>query len=159
MYFYRIAGALLLGFSGFASAYVMNSSADAKVKQLEGLIAFMRFIRIQIECFSLPATEIIRRCDRDLLRECGYTEDVLINNFEQLFDSFSIKDESVRKLMRDFSKGFGKGYREEQLKECDYYIDRLCQQRERMANELPNRKKVNSTLCVSSALALIILLI
>ena len=159
MYFYRIVGALLLGLSGFACAYTMNSSADISFKQLEGLIAFMRFIRIQIECFSLPASEIICRCDRELLTECGYGGDGAIKNFEELFDRISIKDEIVRKLMRDFSKGFGKGYREEQLKECDYYIDRLCEQRERVARDLPKRKKVNSTLCISSALALIILLI
>ncbi|MBQ8140467.1 MAG: stage III sporulation protein AB [Clostridia bacterium] len=159
MYFYRIAGAAILAFSGFAGAWIMNSSVSRTLTQTEALIALMRFIRIQIECFALPASEIIRRADGELLSRCGYCGGELPESFEELFEKFSVRDGEAAAITQNFARNFGKSYRSEQLRECDYYIAQLCDAKQRISDELPKRKKVNSTLCVSSALALIILLI
>ncbi len=159
MYFYRMAGALIIAFSGFSFAYIMNSSASEKASQTEALLELMRFIRVQIECFALPASEIILRCDKKLLEKCGAYSEILPSGFDALFESFSIEDSEAESIMRGFAAGFGKSYREEQLKECDYYIGRLEECSRRICEDLPKRKKVNSALCISSALAIIILLV
>ncbi|MBO5416452.1 MAG: stage III sporulation protein AB [Clostridia bacterium] len=158
MFFYRIAGALILSFSGFGAAFMINSRLSRTLRQTEGLIALLRFIRSQVECFALPAARIIAVCDDELLRSCGFEGGEPPSDFCALFESFSISDAEVAHLMRGFSASFGRCYREEQIKECDYYIDLLRDRRERLAETIPSKKKVNSTLCVSSAIALIILL-
>lgn len=159
MHFYRIAGALMLTLSGVLGAAAMNTRASGAHAQTEALIAFMRYARNMIECFSLPAAEIIRRADREQLALCGFTGESVPESFGELFSRIHIRDADTARILQSFCDGFGRSYREEQLKEMDYYISLLCERAERLAEELPKRKKLNSTLCISSALALAILLV
>jgi len=157
MSFFKIAGALAVIVSGFVMSYIMNSEATEKWKQSEALISFMRYIKIQIECFALPASEIISRCDAELLASCGFHAQTRPEKFERLFELCVISDAETKEILSGFAAGFGKGYREEQIKECEYYIELLCERREKLYEELPKKKKLNSTLCVSAAFAIVIL--
>lgn len=159
MYFCKIAGALILALSGVVGALTMNSAASKKATQSEALIAFLRFVRSRIECFSLPASEIIARCDKSLLSECGYNGDIPPRDMGDLFEAMGIRDDESYRILQAFAEGFGNSYREEQLKECDYYIDLLCERSQKIGEELPKKKKLNSTLCISSALGVAILLL
>ena len=159
MYFYKIAGALLLIVSAVAGSFLMNSIVSKRLAQTDAIIAFFRFIKAQIECFSLPATEIIIRCDKRLHDECGLYYSSPPNNLPELFEAFEIKDSRVYDIVSRFAESFGRGYRDEQIKECDYYISLLCDRRQEMAAELPKKKKLNSTMCISSALFAVILLL
>lgn len=69
-----------------------------------------------------------------------------------------ISDSAVRGQFSRFCDDIGKGYREEQLALCDYYVAVLEDRRASIASQLPLRRKLNSALCVSGALALVILL-
>ncbi|MBQ7383442.1 MAG: hypothetical protein IJV72_01450 [Clostridia bacterium] len=157
MLFYRIVGALILAFSGFYASVSMNSRLTNTLKQTEAIITLMLFIRSQVECFALPSSEMIALCDRALLRECGFEGDEPPTDICALFDSFGIADSKTAQLARSFAESFGRCYREEQIKECDYYIELFRDRRQILAEALPAKKRVNSTLCISSAIALIIL--
>ena len=159
MQFYRIVGSLILVFSGFGGAYVLNNTASLRYSQADALIAFFRFVRAQIECFAMPATEILSRCEKSLLIDCGFSVSEKAVGFEDLLRGLSIYDGELREITEGFIRNFGKSYREEQIKECDYYIERLLARRQKLFEELPNKKKVNSALCISSALAAVILLL
>lgn len=159
MQFYKIAGALVLVLSGFGGAYILNTAATQRATQSEALIAFVRFVRAQIECFAMPASEIILRCDKRLLADCGFSVLEQDRSFEELARGISIADGETREIIESFLRGFGKSYREEQVKECDYYIELLTERRQKIFEELPNKKRVNSALCISSALAAVILLL
>ena len=119
----RIVGAAVLVFSGFFCSHMMNSTASKKFEQTEALIMLMRFIKIQIECFGLSASEIIRRCDENMLFLCGMRGgDNIPNNFKELFEHCGVLDRETKDILLEFASGFGKGYRSEQIKECDYYF-------------------------------------
>ena len=157
MHFYKIAGAMILVLSGCAGAWFMNSAASRSLSQTEAFISFLRFVRIQIECFAMPAGEIILRCDRTLLEECGLRGEPLPTTLDELVGRCAVRDSEVGEVLRGFASSFGKGYRDEQLRECDYYLGLLCDRRQKMSEELPRKKKLNSTLCICWALALVIL--
>ena len=55
----RIAGALLLTFSGAFAARLINAAASRSLLQTEGFISFIRFTKVQIDC--LRAAMIIWR--------------------------------------------------------------------------------------------------
>ena len=159
MYFLRIAGAASLLISGIVGARVMNASISKKWEQTEALIALMRFAKIQIECFGLPAPEIIARSDPRIISACGFCGDTLPDSFDELFRGCGIRDGEIGEILRTFAAGFGRGYREEQVRECEYYIELMCERRQILQSDLPKRRKLNSTLCISSALAIVILLL
>ena len=159
MGFLKIIGALLLALSGALGAYVTNQRAAHSLRQAEGWLMLLRLIRTQVECFSLPISRILSGCDPSLLIRCGYGYREPPDGLESLWRCCEIRDGETDGLISDFVREFGKGYREEQLRSCDYYVGLLSARRDALASQLPARKRVSSTLWISGALATVILLI
>ena len=155
----RILGAVMIALSGLAGAYMLNVNAKQGLSQTEAFISLLRYIRSEIECYSMPIPRALARCPKEILAGCGYAEKGAADSFLGLLDKCKINDSATEKILRSLADGIGKGYRDEQLALCDNYISRLDERRRSLASELPMRKKMNSALCVSGALAIVILLI
>ena len=155
----RLLGILLLAGSGVLSAYRLNRTLTQRLSRLDGLIALLRHIRIQVECFSLSAGAIMRSLPREITLACGFRGSEIPESLPDFVAALHIEDGESDEILRDFSLSFGKGYREEQLRECDYYLEKLILRRELLSTELPQKKKLNSTLCICAALAAVILLV
>ena len=67
-------------------------------------------------------------------------------------------DGDAKRTLDSFVREIGAGYREEQIKRCDYFISSLRAQREKIAASLPLRVRLCATLCICLALATAILL-
>ena len=155
----RISGAVLLTLSGMVAAYVVNSAESASLSQTEGIIAFIRLCRVRIDCFSLPIGEILRGCGKKELSVCGYTGSIPPRDLSALVFGCRISDAAAHKLFSDFASEFGRGYRDEQLKACDYYLSMLEDHRQKLADSLPAKRKRNGAICVCASVALAILLL
>lgn len=153
----RIFGAVILSLSGIAAAYALNSTAQRGLSQAEAFISFLRFLRSEIECFSMPLSRAMARCPSDILTECGCEEQ--IHGLRGFLQCCAVYDSETVELMLRFCDDVGKGYRDEQLLLCDYYISLLDERRRYLFEALPSRKKRNSALCLAGALALVIVLI
>ena len=113
---------------------------------------------MRIDCFSMPISEILSACDRRIYRDCGYFGDIPAC-ISDLANGCKIRDGEAYAVFFDFASEFGRGYREEQIRACDYYSALLEERRKILAHSLPQRKKRNSTLILSGALAAAVLLI
>lgn len=140
-------------------SHYLNKGASLALTQTEAHIALLRYIRAQVECFALPVAKILSSCERGLLEECGWQGENTPKTLTEFFSECEIYDPQSEKVLGDFANGFGKSYRDESVKECDYYISLLLQRAEEMSLELPRKKKLNTTLCVCGALAVVILFI
>ena len=123
------------------------------------MLELLRFTRLQIECFSLSAPQIFSRFGRENLLLCGYSKEELPKSFDEINSCIAIKSKEAREVFSDFARSFGKSYRDEQLKQCEYHIELLEKLTQRLYEELAGKKKLNLTLCTAGALAVIILLI
>lgn len=149
---------LILALCGALCGFFLNQSASAKCDQSEALVKFIRFVRNQVECFGLPSAEIILACDAELLESCGFYNCSLESGFDGLARDCDIYDSECERLTIDFLNSFGRCYREEQIRECDYYLSLIDRRREELFCELPKKKKLNSTLCIACALCLALML-
>lgn len=159
MQFYTVAGAIIVSACGLEGARRLNRSAESNVSGVGAYLSFLRYVRSQIDCYALPICEIFERCSRELLFSCGWRCEEAPKSFEELFSCARITDKEAKNIISEFCSDFGRNYREEELKRCDFCITALEKCRERLAAEVPNKKKLNLTLCLSSALAIIILLV
>lgn len=155
----RLAGAVFLTVSGAMSAYLINAAASASLSQTEGFIAFVRFARVQVDCFSLPIGEILSSFEEKELLECGYDQKTKPKNLLEMSCSLRVYDSEAYKIFCTFASEFGRGYRTEQLRACDYYISLLEERRKTLLSSLPAKKKRNGAVCVCASLALAILLL
>ena len=155
----RLAGAILLAFSGAFAARSINASVSMALSQTEGIIAFIRFARVKIDCFSLPIGEIIALCGKKELSKCGYEKKTPPKNLSEIVGALRVSDREAYKIFCAFASEFGRGYRQDQLKACDYYLALLEEHRKSLLISLPSKKKRNGVLCVCASLALAILLL
>lgn len=156
---YRIIGAAMLAVSGIAGAYLLNASAKRGLEQTEALIAWLRFMRSEIECFAMPLPRALERCPRELYARCGYHLQTPPSGVAEFISACELADAETGRQLERFAEDIGKGYRDEQLTLCDYYLELLEARRQELCGQLPTRKKLNGALCLSGALALVILLI
>ena len=155
----KILGSIIIISCGLALAYLLNSKARARLAQLEGFIALVRYLRAEIDCFSIPIPSALSRCPCGVLERCGARCDEKFKTVRELLDACDCSADEIGELMYGFASDVGRGYRHEQLALCDRTIERLEEHREALAARLPARQKLNGTLCVCSSLAVVILLI
>ena len=105
----------------------------------------------------MPLDDILSGGDRALFEACMSPRNAA--DLPAILEASQIYlDGDAKRTLESFVREIGAGYREEQLKRCDYFIASLRAQRERIAAELPLRMRLCATLCVCIALATAILL-
>ncbi len=159
MWVFRIAGVLVLACSGFAAAHELNRRSTAALKQTEGLMRLLRTVRGQIACFARPIPEILRACEPSVLAACGYTKQESPPDLFALLSHSTVYDAPSVGIVWHFAEEFGRGYREDEVRACDYALSLLEERRTSLCADLPIRKKRNTALCVCAALALALLLL
>lgn len=128
--------------------------------QTEGFEELVRYLRSEIDAFSMPIPAALGRCPPEILEKCGYRNaSACPTSLCELLSATSEESGETRKIMARFCAELGRGYKQEQLVLCDATLDELRAHRSRLACELPAKQRLGGTLSVCGALALVILLI
>jgi len=157
MLIFKVFGALMVGLGGGLICHTLNREAQLSCKRAEAWCSLIGTVKGEIECFSLPISEILKRVDISRFAECGYTKTSVPESLCELVSKTSFSDKETEKIVRNFCSEFGMGYRDEQIKRCEYYRGLLEERKKVLATDLPTKKRLYSTLCVSGSLALLIL--
>ena len=160
MHFFKWLGAFLILLVGALISASLLAFERRRVRQAEGFLSLLRFLRWQIDALAKPLPQILAACDRTVLSSCGWQEKEPPATLGALLDGVSLYlSPEICTLLFDFAAGFGAGYREEQLRGCEYHLARLSPYCDMLQRELPKRERVALFLPVAAALALILLLI
>lgn len=157
----KLLGALLVALAGVLGAIRLNRAAEGRIDEVEGWIALLRLTKTEIDCFSLPQSEILARCDGAILRRIGWEGETPPADFaslEAVLDRCGLSPEGER-IARIFLGEIGRGYRREQLRICDYGIGLFTAERDRLLAELPKRRQRNAVLSMTLSLGAVVLLL
>ncbi len=154
----KILGGLLLLLAGGMAAFGIVRLERKRLSVLDAWLELLGYVRGQIDCFLTPLDEILKSADKALLDACGYSGKEPLTLAVLWKDSAPYPDAECRRLLASLVRELGAGYKEEQLKRCDYYIDSLRRQRDKMAVELPVKLKMGVTVCLCCAIGTAILL-
>ena len=158
MRFFKMAGMLLLFVCGLFASALLVRFEKKRARQAEGFLSLLRFIRMQIDCFSAPIGRILSKIDEKTRKDCELPENA--PDFPRLLEGTSLfVPPEMQTLLEQFSKDLGKGYREDQLRTCDYYIAQLRLHCEKIRAELSKRIRLWLLLPPILTAALILLLI
>lgn len=149
-------GSACILFAGGTAAYYATRFEKQRLSVLDSWIDLLFYIRGQIDCYLTPIDEILASADKTLLHAC--MRSVQKPTLPSLLRASSLwlTPESQR-LLDSMAREMGTSYREEQVKRCDYYMELLRVQREKIAKELPGRVKLCITLCLCSSIGIAIL--
>ena len=153
----KLLGALLILSVGIFSAYLSVQYEKKRLTVVDGWIDLILYIRGQIDCYLLPIGDILLGGDRALFEACMSPTNAA--DLPAILGASEIYlDGDAKRTLESFVREIGTGYREEQLKRCDFFIASLRTQRERIAAALPMRVRLCATLCICLSLATAILL-
>ena len=159
MSYFKPIGIVLLLLSGIGCGLALASFERRRCRQAEGFVALLRYIRLQIDCFSLPVGRILATCDGRILADCG-VEAVELTDFATLLRSTRLYlPEECCRLLCDFGVQLGSSYRAEQLRCCDYFLERLTPCCDRLRAELPKRERMMLILPMAIAAILVLMLL
>lgn len=153
----KIAGALLVLASGICLAVGASRFERSRLQVHDGLISLLFFIKGRIDCYAMPADQILLEMDKGILADCKCPGQV--ESIEALLPHVKpYLDPETYRVLQSFGQGLGGGFRDEQIKRCDYYIELLRQKRMQLESELPARVRTNGMIWILCAVGAVILL-
>ena len=157
MLVFKIVGSLFLIASGIGVAIGAARYERCRLQVYDGLISLIFHIKGRIDCYAMPVEEILRTMDKGILADCRCPGE--ITSIEQLLPHVRpyVTPETLR-VLQAFGQGLGGGFRDEQIKRCDYYLAALESLRDRHTLQLPARLRARAALCICGAFGLAILL-
>lgn len=157
MLIFKIAGAVLLLASGIGVSIAAARYERCRLQVYDGLISLIFHIKGRIDCYAMPIEEIMRTMDKSILADCRCPGE--IGSIEGLLPHVRpyVMPQTLR-VLRAFGQGLGTGFRDEQIKRCDYYIELLQNTRMQLEAELPARAKTNGMIWILCAVGAVILL-
>ena len=165
MLLFKLLGSTSILLSASIFYFETRKYEKEKLKQTDAFISLLRYIKKQIDCFSAPISVIMAQCNKKLLEDCGIDtksiNDLSYNDFfARIIENcdFYIDNEAIE-ILQKFGHEFGKTYRDEQLRSCDYYISELVKYREKIALEIPKERKMRFAVMFCASASLILLLI
>ena len=160
MHFFKWLGALFLLSAGALVSRLLICFEKRRVLQAEGYLALLRFLRWQIDALAKPLPQILAACDGDVLLACGWQKEAPPETLTTLLEGSALYlSDEVCALLHTFAQELGKGYRDEQLRGCDYHLARLSPYCDALRKDLPKKERIALFLPIAAALALILLLI
>ena len=150
-----IGGAMIIGV-GIAAAILGARRERRKLAILDGWIDLISYIQNQIDCYLTPLDEIIRDAESMTLSHAKKGDQTSLSSLFQSTE-WGLGEEEKR-LVAAFVREIGNGYREDQIRKCNYYLENLRSLRGVRAAELPPRIRVMLALSLCSSLGAAILL-
>ena len=159
MHYFKTLGVLILLLCGVGMGVALAALERRKCRQAEGFLALLRYIRLQIDCFSLPVGRILNGCEGRILADCGVESEKMPDFATLLRGTRLYLPEEMCRLLWEFGGQLGASHREDQLRSCDYYLERWIPWCDRLRAELPKREKMMLLLPMAFAAMLVLLLI
>lgn len=153
----KAIGCFLVLAAGGAGALLCVHRERRRLSVLDAWIELIRSVRTKIDCFLMPQNAILAALEERVVIDCGGTYPC--RSFAQLAQAAKpYLPPDGNRTVAAFASGIGTGYREEQVRACDYYVETLRRIREQTAEGLSSRLRVRVALCLSAALGATILL-
>ena len=139
----------------------MSYKTKTSVKQLYETICFIKHIKNQIEFFNPPLSDIYQSFEPKtkafeyfLSIISSDSWDKALEKSEKLYFS-----ENTVKMLTEYGKAIGKTNRQEQILNCDYYIQQLENEYKEVSIKAPEKIKLNMSVSIYIALMIVILFI
>ena len=159
MLYFKTLGVLLLLGTGLGIGTALVAFERRRCRQAEGFLQLLRYVRVQIECYALPVGRILNGCEGRILADCGVESEKTPDFAALLRGTRLYLPEEMCRLLWEFGRQLGGSHREDQLRSCDYYLERWIPWCDRLRAELPKREKMMLLLPMAFAAMLVLLLI
>lgn len=156
----RIIGSAILLCVSIILSQAITSTVRKREVELVEICDLIRFIRNNIDSFLTPIGAILSGYSSPALKRCGFTSAMHISGLAAAVNTDGISlFGNERELLSAFAEKLGLGYREEEVRLCDYYLAEFTEIAKREKEENDKKSRMYRYLPPLAALSLIIILI
>ena len=143
-------------FYGWTKIYAERN----KLKETSAFYDFIRYIRDNIEHFSKPLPEICKNYQNQYFTKRGLSSQIERCGIKSALEAyvFLMSEEDTDTVLQ-FAREIGGGYREDELRLCDYTLKRLEGSIAAQKGEIKNKEKMYKTIPVLLAASVILLFV
>lgn len=157
----------LLGAVGILLAAAMLAARGGavfreRIRQLEGFLLLLRHIRDEIGVLHTPTDRIFSGFSHPALARAGLTGACLAGGLSSALRAAAERlylNREEMAVLEGFADALGSGYTAEEVARCDLAIARLTAALSARRDSLPDAARLFRTLLVSSAAAIVLVLI
>lgn len=159
----KTAGSVTLVIAAIYYGTVMICEERSKLITADAICEMMQYVRDNIEHFMKPLPDILASYRNDTLEKIGFLGDVRENGmkYAQLDRYFgkNAVDGEVFAVLSDFCGKIGEGYRNDEIRRCDYAIAQIEKRTAKMKDDFSSKAKIYRTLPPLFALSILLILI
>ena len=160
-YSIKMFGLALILLSAWLVGLMYSRYCKKRLLQTEGFALLLSHIEKRVSLFLCTQKDLVSGYDNesiaDFVREAESGES-LFSAFCAVKQKFFLSEE-VKTKLSDFFSGFGKNYREGELKRISLFEKELYELYRREETETPKRIKLAYTLLFATALSIVIILL
>lgn len=158
----KIAGIFIIFAVSAGMGVIYSNALKEEYGRTVGFIKLIRFIKIRIECFNQPLSEIYSDFSEKALEECGFISEMrrsgYLSALYKMKNTLSLRDD-IFILLTEFGSELGKSMTEEQIRLCERYIYLADEKAKEIEKEVPTKTKLVRALSVAAAAMWVIMLI
>ena len=162
---YKVIGCIVLLIAGGYVSLAVVRFERRRLRVLDGYISLIYYIKGQIDCYAMPLVDILAHADPALIAAClGLESESTLPALPSaplptmVQESRLYLEPESERLLTTFTGELGSSFRAEQVTRCDYYIQALTRERQKLADTLPARLRTAATLCICCTVAVAVLL-
>lgn len=141
---------------------IMIREERSKLTTSDAICEMIRYVRDNIEHFMKPLPDIFASYRNDTLERIGFLSDVRENGLRDAqLDRYFGKnyvDGEVFAVLADFCGKIGGGYRDDEIRLCDYAIARIEKRTAKMKDDFSSKTKIYRTLPPLFALSILLII-
>lgn len=118
----KIIGAVLILASSLGVSAFLTKEGKRKVENLEAIIKLIEYIKRNIDAFLTPLSGIFTGYTCEVLDGCGFGDEMRKNGLVSAVQcGYLMLSENADDELLSFAEKLGGGYRDEEVKRCEYY--------------------------------------
>lgn len=155
----RTTGSILILVSFWGVACYLANNLKKKTLCTENMLAFFKHIKNQIEFFNSSLPDIYDSFNSENKPFFIFVKSLKNNSWTSALDTSPklIYDKKTKEIIKSFGAELGTTDRCGQLAHCNYYINLLEQEYQKLQKDAKNKIKTIYALCLYAALMLLIL--
>jgi len=158
----KMFGAVVIIVASIGMGRLLGNSLKRRIDNISAMTDFIDYISSQVTLFKAPLDEIYSSFSSDNM-QITYFVSALKNNDNSIYDSASscglLYGEEEKEIIRSFSDKIRTGAAEDLIKLCSFTVERLKKLEERLCNDLPDKRRIYSTVSILAGASTVILLI
>lgn len=156
----RLIGCVLILLASLGMSLALMRRSRRREAEYAALLSLIRHIRDSIDCFMAPVGSILSSFSSQALEETGFADVMRSDGLTAAAESGLLSvSEETSDLLRDFASELGHGLRDEEMRRCEYFADRMSELADAERSRAESCRRLYLYLPPLGALSLIIVLL